>query len=161
MRVVLLSLILGLCQICNAHKFYMSITDIKYNEQANSLEITIKFFTDDLEKALEKESKQRIYLGTEKEIDQINPILKTYLQERFIIKKNEQNLSLIYIGKESESDYTWAYLELKDYNPQEKIWIQNTVLIDLFPEQVNRINFQNNIYTKSVSLHKDMRGAKF
>ena len=161
MRSLVLVLLFFVCQITLAHKFYMSITDINYNSTSKALEISIKFFTDDLEKALEEKNNSRIFLGTSKEIELTDSLLQSYLIEKFVVKQGGQIKNIEYVGQETEQEYTWAYLELKGYDSESKIWIENSVLIDLFQEQANRINFINNSYTKSVTLHKDLRGAMF
>jgi len=139
----------------------MSITDIEYNPESHSLEIVIKFFTDDLEKALEEKWDQRILLATEKEASNTDSLLKVYLASNFSIKQANQIKSMDFIGKESERDYTWVYIECKDYDPESTIWLENKLLIELFEEQANRINFKNNSYSKSVTLHKNLTGAQF
>ena len=47
------------------HPFYLSITEMKYNDKSKSLEISCKMFTGDLEDALKK--------TTNKSVDLIHP----------------------------------------------------------------------------------------
>ncbi len=139
----------------------MSITEINYNAESKSLEISIQFFTDDLEKAVEQNKDLRLLLGTEKEDSAADSLINQYIKQHFEIQKNEVPLVLEYIGKESERDYTYAYLELKDFDKDGTIWLNNTLLIELFDAQVNKVNFNNGDYSKSISLHKDLRGTEF
>mgnify|MGYP006906998924 CR=1 FL=1 len=49
------------------HKYYVSITDIELNKEAQVFEISIKFIGHDLENALEDKGVPQLFLGTEKE----------------------------------------------------------------------------------------------
>lgn len=46
------SLILGLFLMLSFHDFHTSLTEINYNSQSRSLELSVRVFTDDLELAL-------------------------------------------------------------------------------------------------------------
>lgn len=161
MKPLVLFLSFFICQLTYAHKFYMSITDIEYNADTKSLEVIIKFFTDDLEKALEENTKERLWLGTEKEVATINDYLKNYLSSNFLLTQNDQPQLMTFVGKESERDYTWVYLEYKGFDESSKVWLENKLLIELFEDQANRVNFKNGGYSKSVTLHKSHTGAQF
>lgn len=139
----------------------MSITEINFNAENQSLEISIQFFTDDLEKAVEGINQQRLLLGTDKENIQADSLINNYIKANFKISQNKKELSWKYIGKESERDYTFAYLELKNFDKNTAIWLSNTLLIELFDSQVNKVNFNNGDYSKSISLHKDLRDSEF
>jgi hypothetical protein len=139
----------------------MSITEMNYNEENGYLEIIIKLFTDDIEKALKLKSDSSIFLGTPKESLQANKLLENYLQKHFTLKTAEQTLDISFLGKEVDKDYTWAYLEIKDFKPNDKYTIKNSILIDLFDSQANRINYYYGDETKSINLHKDQISGQF
>ncbi|MEX2380633.1 MAG: DUF6702 family protein [Vicingaceae bacterium] len=160
-KIILLLLVLGNFQFASAHKFYMSITEMNYNEESGYLEIIIKLFTDDIEKALEQKSDSSVFLGTPKESPQANELLKNYLQKHFTLKAGEEALDISFLGKEVDKDYTWAYLEVKDFNPEKKYNIKNSILIDLFDSQANRINYYYKDETHSLNLHKDQKSGQF
>lgn len=160
-KIVLLLLVLGTFQLASAHKFYMSITEMHYNENNGYLEIIIKLFTDDIEKALEQKSDSSIFLGSPKESPQANALLKNYIQKHFTLKTGEQYLDIRFLGKEVDKDYTWAYLEVKDFDPEKKYSLKNSILIDLFDSQLNRVNYYYKEKTHSLNLHKDQRSSQF
>lgn len=152
---------LSLSQSVTAHKFYMSITEMQYNEESGYLEIIIKLFTDDIEKALEQKSDSSLFLGTPKESPQINKLLEDYLHKHFTLKTEDKILEINFLGKEVDKDYTWAYLEVKDFNPKNKYTLKNSILIDLFDSQANRVNYYYKEKTHSINLHKDQLSGQF
>ena len=54
------------------HKFYVSVTNIQYSEEDNSLQITSRIFIDDLENVLEERYGVIMNLATEKESGEAN-----------------------------------------------------------------------------------------
>jgi len=67
-----------------AHEYYVSICDIEFNSESNTLEITLKLFTDDLENTLQQ-GKSRLYLGEDGESATADSLLESYLKRVFAI----------------------------------------------------------------------------
>src|SRR5690554_2872150 len=159
-KIILLLFVLASHQFASAHKFYMSITEMQYNEESSYLEIIIKLFTDDIEKALEQNADSSIFLGTPKESPLTDDLLQDYLKKHFSIK-NEQKVTINFLGKEVDKNYTWVYLEVPNFNPEIEYEIKNSLLIDLFDTQANRINYYYKEETHSLNLHKDQLSGHF
>jgi len=51
----------------SAHKFYVSVTQVVYNEATKTIELSSRIFIDDLEKALQKRHQTKLYLDTPKQ----------------------------------------------------------------------------------------------
>jgi hypothetical protein len=154
-RVVIFSVILLSALSAQAHKFYMSITEINYNAQTDKLEVIIKLFTDDLEVALREGSEKKLYLGTEKEASSSDSLMADYVSRHFILNAGKQPLPYDFLGKEYDQDYTWLYLEYELDTSLKDLFLRNSLLMAAFPEQVNKVNYRLHHATGSVSLHKD------
>ncbi len=139
----------------------MSIANMDYNPESKSLEITIKFFTDDLEAALESNQPHKIYLATEKEISQTDSLINIYLDINFLILQKEKKLVYEFLGKEAERDYTLVYLELENFNYSKPTTLINKLLINSFEDQVNKVNYKNGELSKSINMHKNFLKAEF
>lgn len=153
--------LITLCLPAKAHKFYTSITDISYNEESKSIEIMIKLFVDDFEKAIEENYTQKLNLGKEKEIDDNNGLIKKYLKTHFEISIKDKDQELNYLGKETDRDYIWLYIEIPKVKSINDISIKNTLLTDVFPDQTNLINLETDSGIKSITLHKDFANYSF
>jgi hypothetical protein len=121
----------------NAHKFYVSNTIIEYSAQNQSYGITVKMFTDDLENAIGGES---IHLGEENEAINAGALVENYINAHFKLKFNDQDQMLSYIGKEVENDLTICYFEMMQSTDFHSLKIDNTILLELFPEQKNIVS---------------------
>lgn len=137
------------------HKFYVSLTEIRYNEVSERFEVSMRIFPDDLDLALLERSGIHTQLATELEHEMADSLLMVYLLEDFILRVNGEELKLDYLGKEPESDAIWCYLESPKITPPDSITIINAVLTEYFPEQVNIIQVYCGKWNKGLLLNRD------
>lgn len=138
-----------------AHKFYVSATDIAYNEKQRSLQIISHVFTDDLENLLKTRYNKDLYLVKEGEHPAADDLVKKYFQDKLHISVNGKERKLNYIGKEYDKDQLLIYIEVEDVEPIETIGVENAVLTDLFPEQKNVVKVEYGGKIKSLLLMRD------
>ncbi len=125
------------------HKFHVSVTQLDYNQKAQSAEITIRVFADDLETALSQHAKRRVKLdpATANKDKQAGETALAYLRGSFELKgKTGRPVKLIWVGMEWQADMYWLYLEGKLTDGLEGAQLRNKVLQELFEDQVNIVN---------------------
>jgi hypothetical protein len=122
----------------NFHRFRTSLTRIDYKADKKIFEISIQLFTHDLTPLLERKSGKRVEL--DKSSPEIDRIIFSYLNENFILidKKGAAKL-LKWIGKESDVDSIWIYLEADSTESLENYNLKNTIFFESFPEQTNLV----------------------
>lgn len=136
-----------------AHEYYVTITQIDYNEQSQSLEISIKFFTDDLEYSLARSNDdQKLFLGTDKEFEDADKIIHTYVHDRFQLSVDGSKVTPEWLGKEVEVNETWIYLEVKNVSDINQLEISNELLTETFETQTNIIHVNIEGQKKSMLL---------
>jgi len=135
-----------------AHPFYVSVTQIDFKE--NTLQITLKIFSDDLEDALSKKGTAKLFIGEKNEHPETEKLIKNYLKEQFKLQINNKDAEWQWIGKETEEDATWCYLEVRNIKKIKTLEVTNTILFELFDSQTNLINTSINNKKKSVILSK-------
>jgi len=138
----------------NAHKFYLSLTQIEYNEKNKSLEIIINVFIDDMETTLNKLHSKKFELDTKNEPKDSDAYFLKYLQDNVKLKINGKPVSYNYVGKEYDDDVVFFYLEVKDINSVQEIDINNTLLLEDFPDQQNLVKSKVQKKHKSLLLTK-------
>ncbi|MGB0862083.1 MAG: DUF6702 family protein [Saprospiraceae bacterium] len=134
------------------HKFYMSVTEIEYNSQSQSVEMTIRLFTDDFETALESSSNEKIRLGTKREHTDTDKYIQKYLKNHIEISVNNQAQTFDFIGKEAKINNTYCYIEIPNISDFESINIKNLLLFDLFDGQKNIVHVKSGKMKKSLFL---------
>ncbi|MEO6282644.1 MAG: DUF6702 family protein [Dyadobacter sp.] len=121
------------------HEYHVSVTQMQFNPAIKSFEISIRLFTDDLEKGLSQSNDARRIVV--KNGDKNDALIEQYIRKSFVLTDSQKKpASIHYIGKEQEEDATWVYLEV----PIQGIWagykLQNSTLMEVFDDQVNMTN---------------------
>lgn len=148
----LLLLFIGLTSFNALHKFYVSVTEIEYNEKAKSLQIISRVFTDDFENLLKKRYDEKIRLGKNYETAGASDYFGKYLEQKLEIKVDGKPVKINYLGREYDNDMILLYIEVENMEAFSKIEIKNTVLMDLFSEQKNLVHVEFRGKTKSLVL---------
>lgn len=126
------------------HPYFVSTTEINYNLPGKTIEITCRMFTDNLEDALSKSSGKTIDLLHPSDRKAVEQLMKKYINDHLKLKTNGAVYEMEIVGYEKEEDAVWTYLEIKkDINPK-KIEIENSLLYELLPKQINMVHVSIN-----------------
>jgi hypothetical protein len=151
-KIAFLFLFIGFSSFSTDHKFYVSVTEIEYNEKAHSLQIISRVFVDDFEKLLQTRYDESIQLTKNGDSDRLTDYIKKYLGQKMEVQLDGKSYKLNYIGKEYEKDRLLFYLEISDVPEFKNIGIKNAILIDMFSEQKNLVHVKYKGETKSLIL---------
>nr|WP_319266422.1 DUF6702 family protein [uncultured Draconibacterium sp.] len=138
----------------HAHPFYVSICQVNYNQQNQSLEISVKIFVDDLLVALSEEGHEKLYIGEDKENEHTDEYIFNYLTDKIYFSVNENEVQANFVGKEMEKDVVWTYLEINDIAQLNDIEVSCNLLTDVFSDQSNIIQVNKNGKIKNLLLSK-------
>lgn len=123
------------------HDYHVSVTQMQYNPALKSFEISIKTYTDDFERGLSADNDNRRFVV--KNNDQNDPFVERYIRKNFLVADNQKKaLTVRYVGKEQEEDATWIYLEIPFQGALEGYKLQNSILTEVFEDQVNMTNLK-------------------
>jgi hypothetical protein len=134
------------------HKFYVSVNQIHYEASKKELQITSRFFLDDLTLALDKENKTLTYVGTERETQQDVTYLQNYLKKHFHVKVNGKAQEVRFVTKEMEDDVLICYLKIKDVSKVQSLEVHHTLFYKVLPDQQHIIHTNINGQKKSLLL---------
>ena len=125
------------------HEFHASVTKMEYNAKERAFEISIRVFTDDLEKALSAASNSRVVLDKDRPSATLDPIIEKYVQAHFGFQTpQKQPRPFKYVGHEIEADAHWLYIEMPYAEPFKSGVLKQNVLMEQFDDQVNMVNLQ-------------------
>ncbi|MEJ8802914.1 DUF6702 family protein [Pontibacter sp. H249] len=144
-----------------AHDFHTSITDIKYNPRTQSLEVSLRVFTDDLENAVSKFTKTKVIYNSAsaEQQQQIYAYLQTKLS--FELTKGKP-LKYKLLGSEAETDAVWMYVEVPVKSASVgQLYVKNAVLTEIFNDQMNIVNLNYKGKTESALLQRGEEQKKF
>jgi hypothetical protein len=141
---LILSILLNIGILEKSHPIYLSNTEIKYNNKTETYQISVKVFSDDLEKVFEKQYKDKIELGTDREHPKVDDYLYQYCKNNLILYADNNELSYTFIGHESgdKSDMfaMYIYLETKKCRKSALLKVKNTILLSEISTQLNFIS---------------------
>jgi hypothetical protein len=141
-KLLVLPVLLAATLTAWAHAYHASIMDVRYNAQKQQLEIALKVFTDDFEKALSTGRPTAISL------DQSPKPLVTQLTTDLLRKslafgtKPGETLPLQLLGMQKESDAHWLYCTVKLAKPTTSLTLRHSLLLPTFPDQMNIVNME-------------------
>ena len=144
------------------HPLHISVCDVEYDSQNKSLEIIQRVFLDDLETEIRLDLKQ-----PELDITQpdngltLDQMLKAYLFKRLSFTVNEKIMSYNYLGHEIEGEAILCYVEIEKVKKLKSLKVANSILLDVFDDQVNIVHVEVNNNIRSMKLTPDNRSEQF
>jgi len=151
--------ILPLMAFSGFHKYYISVTEVDYIKDKQSVQITSRIFIDDFEKVLRERYNENVVLEGKEETKEVNKYIETYLRSKIRVRINDKDVNLIFIGKEYDIDIIQCYIEIQNVKQVNSIEISNEVLFDLFEDQQNMIKTKINSKQKSFLLNQNNKTA--
>lgn len=138
----------------SVHKYYISLCEVEYVEEKQSVQIIISHFIDDLELTLNNEGQKNLFLTTDKEVKNSNEIFETYLNKHLKFTINNKPAHYQFIGKEYDDDLVRFYLEIPNIQKLNALEIENTCLVKDFEDQQNIIKIKVKKFNKTFYLTK-------
>lgn len=137
------------------HNFYLSICEMVYKQETATLQISLRFFTDDIEKAILHYNNTSIISKLGGKTKQSAQSLFSYLKDNFSIYPDENNKAEFeFVGWEIEGGVAWCYLETK-IKFLKKLKVENKLLTEIYPSQKNLVYLKSGSNETSILLDKD------
>ncbi len=121
----------------------MSKSEIHYTAEENAIQMSVHIFVDDLESALKEKGVDSLFIATEKEVDNANTFISSYLNQTLNIKVDDQTKEAQFLGKEMSDDLMaiWCYLEILEVPDCASVSISNRILFEMFDDQRNIVKY--------------------
>jgi len=152
-------MLIGLLNV--AHPFFMSVIDINHNQKEATLEISVRVFSDDLEKTLQQFSKQKIDILNPTQKDLIEKQLQAYVSQRLKLNVNGKPVSFRILGYEQQMESTWCYFEVDNQSSIKTVSVDCSLLYDYETNQVNIVHMKTKGVQKTYKLDYPKRETTF
>ncbi len=118
-----------------AHPVHVSVCNLEFEK--DSIKISVKLFRDDLANAIEFETGIKTDLG-QLDSSEKQKIVCSYIfsQMKFFLN-GKSELKMEYDGNEMKEDAVWMNFHAPLQDGVKSLKIQNTLLVDSFPDQTN------------------------
>lgn len=152
-------MLIGLLNV--VHPFFMSVIDINHNQKEATLEISVRVFSDDLEKTLQQFSKQKIDIANPAQKDLIEKQLQAYVSQRLKLNVNGKPVSFRILGYEQQMESTWCYFEVENQSSINTVSVDCSLLYDYETNQVNIVHMKTKGVQKTYKLDYPKRETTF
>ena len=125
------------------HAYHSTLTELRYNSAKKQLELSVKVFTDDFERALSQGQPKTVSLSEPGPRPQV--LASGYFQRTLQISTLAgARLPLQVLGMQAENDGYWFYCKAPLPGPVAGIRLRQAVLIDAFADEMNIVNMEAN-----------------
>jgi len=143
------------------HPYFISMTEIEQDKTNNTLEMSVRIFTDDLEKTIRQTYTGKVDLLNKNEKANSEKLIQAYINKHLIIKADGKVLNFKFDGFESEEGSIWSYFEFDNIGSVKTLEITNTILYDYKEEQVNFMHIKAGDYDHTTKLDYPDNYQKF
>lgn len=143
------------------HPFFVSVIEINHNAKNATAEISIRVFSEDLEKTLQKNSTYKIDIIHPSDKAIIDKQIIDYIGKTIRLKINGQIVSAKYIGYEIVKESVWTYFEVEGIKEMKKLEINCSFLYDFEKSQINIFHVKTMGQEKSYKLENPERTTHF
>lgn len=140
--------------VAEKHPFHVSATEMEYVQKDKKIEISSKIFTDDFEAVLSKLYNTKVDFSNAALKIKMDELVKKYITTHLSVRSDGKLLPLQLYGWEIDHEAVFVYTIAAAQNFNTKnITIENTILYDLFDDQMNIVHFLTNGQRKSAKLN--------
>jgi hypothetical protein len=143
------------------HPFFVSVIEINHNAKEATVEISVRVFTEDLEKTLQKYTTTKLDILKPADNAFLEKQISTYLSQKIKLKVNGQPVTLNYLGHEIQQESVWSYFEVPKVTAVNKLEIDCSLLYDFEKKQSNIFHVKSKGEDKSFKLDYPKTGAVF
>lgn len=143
------------------HPFFVSVIEIEHNPKDATAEISIRIFTDDLEKTLQKQSTTTIDIIKPNNKAVIDQKISQYMNKMLQLKINGKAVKFNYIGYEIIKESTWSYFEVTEVKEMNSVDINCSILHDFETSQINLFHVKSKGNQKSYKLDYPNKTTSF
>jgi hypothetical protein len=143
------------------HPFHVSTTEINHNATDKSLEISCRIFIDDFETCLSKIYHTKADLSAASMKTSMDTLVKKYISSHLQIKADGKAMPVKYLGFEKQDEAVYAYFESDNIATVKKVDVTNSILYDLYDDQISIIHVIVRGNRKSTKLDNPAKQASF
>ncbi len=143
------------------HPFFVSVIEIEHNPKDATAEISVRIFTDDLEKTLQKQSTGTIDIIKPTNKAMIDQKISQYMNKMLQLKINGKAVKFNYIGYEIIKESTWSYFEVTEVKEMNSVDINCSILHDFETSQINLFHVKSKGNQKSYKLDYPNKTTSF
>lgn len=155
---------LGVLLIClsgSAHKYFISIASMEYNEEKKRIDVSLKMTAHDFEKVLIRKFERELHIEKIEDDSEIGKYCQAYIRQNFTIHSDDQQAEFNYLGKEIDNrEDLYFYFSFVNIKNPSSLNVASNLLFSISDDQQNIVHYKYKDQTKSVTLLPSQNSAK-
>ena len=143
------------------HPLFISVTEMEHNQKDKIVEISCKIFTDDFEKTLRMNTKEKVDLLNPALKSQMEKLVNSYIQNHLIVQIDSRKVAMKFLGYEQQEEGITSYFQVDNISSIKKIQVFNNLLYEFNIQQMGIIHAIVNGNRKSSKLANPEANALF
>ena len=144
------------------HDYYLSTTKVRWVPQKHQLQLTSRFFLEDIEALMQEQVDAKIQFAPDTKKEAIDAFVEEFYRTNIAVKLDGALQQLTYLGREYQDDLLVVYAELNLVkNDFQNIEIDAQFLTDFLPTQQNIFHLSSPVSKKSFLLSKEKTSLRF
>ena len=143
------------------HPLFISVTEMEHNQKDKIVEISCKIFTDDFEKTLRMNTKEKVDLLNPALKSQMEKLVNSYIQNHLIVQIDSRKVAMKFLGYEQQEEGITSYFQVDNISSIKKIQVSNSLLYEFNIQQMGIIHAIVNGNRKSSKLANPEANALF
>ena len=149
---LLAAALLAVAAAASAHRYHLGITDISFNARTGSTEIVHTYMAHDIEGLLGNLYQRQFDLSQPED----EAVLRKYLEKRFaVLGADKRPLPVRWVGVSVGPQSVLVYQEIENTPMTAAATIEDAVLSDFLPDQVNTVNLNEAGGVRSLTFTHD------
>jgi hypothetical protein len=140
MALILYKWLLAFFLTGNFHPVYISVSEVEFNRETKTVDISCKLFTDDFEQTLRMSNTGKIDLLNLNRKSDMLPLVKNYILSHFRIMVNGKDIPLEFLDFEKDDDGVVSFIQGKFSGEPVQVRISNNLLYEYKDEQMGIIH---------------------
>lgn len=151
-----ITLLLSVCALlpqAAAHKYFFGLTEVSFNQRTERVEVIHQYTLHDVQRAMIEQYGKSFRIDEPKAEEKVKQWVENHFQ---LLNSNGEPVDTTWVGFEADFQNIWFYQEAKIERPDFCTWqVNNSLLMKVYPAQVNTVNFLSTGKTHGVALTAD------
>ena len=144
------------------HDYYLSTTKVRWVPQKQQLQLTSRFFLEDIEALMQEQVDAKIQFAPDTNKEAIDVFVEEFYRTNIAVKLDGTQQPLTYLGREYQDDLLVVYAELTPIvKDVQSIEIDAQFLTEFLPTQQNIFHLSSPVSKKSFLLSKEKTSLRF
>lgn len=131
-----------MCSFTITHDYYLSTTNIKWVPAKQQVQLTSRFFLEDIEALMQKETGQKVVFSPDSNLAEIDAFVKDFYLSNLAITIDGEQQEIAYLGREYKDDdllvvYAEVVFPAKEFKTLD---VKASFLIDFLTGQQNIVH---------------------